>query len=429
MKKKYCLALTITFIFLIILIPPMSFSIPLSNTNGECEECHSDFEAFTLTIDAPKEVPVNYDFDYKVIVKNQGEHTVKDMEAIIDLSGAPNLKPSSGRKEPYHNEISGSMSVGALMMYPFPVEENASKAVITLDGDEGILGRNDLDLTVTSPNGKEWSSTSPGADEEVNLDADDIIEGGFGEYNAFVEYLLGRPIISFTLTVDVQYEMDQLYLRGPDLGPGESYAFSWALRSEARGENTINLVVTGTAYHDHEGSSGTDSEEYIFERTSKLKVGEKFVYNPPKEEYQGPINIRLLERITGLLSGLFLVMSIAFCGYFQPICSRIERIVGGKAKRTKWHCRISLLLLLISFIHGILMPFSPHAATLRGLVPGTSAFMILGFLGYIGWQQKPLKKRWGNNRWCRIHLILTILVVIVVIAHALMDGTDFSWLR
>lgn len=428
MKKLFGLVLAIAFIFIVVLMPPLSFSAPLSKSNGECEDCHSDFEAFIITIDAPKEVPENYDFDYKVIVKNNGEHIVKNLEAVIDLSDAPNLKPSNGGGEPYHNEISGSLSIGASMVYSFPVEENASLAVISLDGDEGMLGLNDLDLTVTSPNGEEWSSTSSGADEEVTLDADDLIEGGSGEYNAVVEYLLGRPSVSYTLTIDVQYQMGQLRLRGPDLAPGDKYTFSWALRSEAKGDNTIDLVVRGTAYYDHEGTE-TDSDDYTHEKTSKLKVGEKYVYSPPKEEYQTTINILLLERISGLLAGMLLILAVAFCGYFRPICLRIENVVKGKANRTKWHCRISLLLLLTSFIHGLLMPFSPHAAALRGLIPGTIAITILGFLGYIGWQQKQLKQRWGYKSWARMHMILTLLVVIIVIAHALMDGSDFSWLR
>ncbi|UCE72886.1 MAG: hypothetical protein JSV56_07570, partial [Methanomassiliicoccales archaeon] len=100
-----------------------------------------------------------------------------------------------------------------------------------------------------------------------------------------------------------------------------------------------------------------------------------------------------------------------------------------RVKRIKWHCRTSFFLLLISFAHGIMLPFSPHAAAQRGLAPGTSAFIVLGILGYIGWQQVPLKKKLGAKRWRMIHLILTILVVIIVIAHAVMDGTDFAWLR
>jgi hypothetical protein len=158
-------------------------------------------------------------------------------------------------------------------------------------------------------------------------------------------------------------------------------------------------------------------------------VGTKLVYSEPELHESGSINILLLERILGILSAIGLMGSLGFSSIFSPVYSRIERFVGGAASRVKWHCRISKVMLFFSLIHGILLPFSPHASTLRGLLPGTLAFLILGGLGYIGWRQNILRKSWGNEKWKRIHLILSVFAVIIVIAHAVMDGTDFAWLR
>jgi uncharacterized membrane protein len=112
-----------------------------------------------------------------------------------------------------------------------------------------------------------------------------------------------------------------------------------------------------------------------------------------------------------------------------PVSSRLEKIVGSAAKRVRWHCRVSQALLLLALIHGMLLAVSPHAATLRGLVPGTFAFVIMGFLGYIGWKQNTLRPRWGNENWKRVHLIFTILAVVIITIHAVLDGSDFAWLR
>ncbi|MEE9151884.1 MAG: hypothetical protein V3U20_08655 [Thermoplasmata archaeon] len=431
MKRIHTLILTTVIIIIVVLAPPASFSYPLSSNNQVCEECHSDFEAFSITIDAPSEVPEDYDFEFRVIVRNHEEHEVRDLEAVIDLSEAPNLEPAL-RGEPYHEEIAGSVSFGGSEGFSFPVLEAASSAAIILDGDEGLLGRNDIDLFVESPSGEVWDSTSPGADENVNLNANNLRRGGVGDYFARVDYFVGGLSISFTLTIDVEYSTDQIFLQGSDLGPGEEYTFVLPLKSKAQGDNTINVIVTGTAYHEHEENDDpliTDSDEYTYEESSNLRVGNRFVYEPPEGEFEFSVNILLLERITGLLSALLLVLSIGLCGYYRPLCSRIEKITGGKAKRCKWHCRVSLVLLLISFIHGLMLPFSPYASTLRGLVLGTSAFMILGALGYIGWQQNSFKKRWGYEKWCRVHMLLTVAVVVIVVAHALLDGSDFSWLR
>jgi hypothetical protein len=53
----------------------------------------------------------------------------------------------------------------------------------------------------------------------------------------------------------------------------------------------------------------------------------------------------------------------------------------------------------------------------------------MGFLGYIGWQQKTLIERWDYDKWQKLHLWLTILAVVLVTLHAILDGSDFAWLR
>lgn len=433
MKRIHIFILSTALIIFVVLIPPASFSAPFSNTQQECEECHSEFEAFRVIIDSPKEVPEDYDFEYRVIVRNDGEHEVKDLEAVIDLSEAPNLIPAMGGGEPYHEEISDSVSVGGTATFTFPVLEGATEAVVILDGEDGIIGMNDLDMEVFSPDrSNSKSSADSGADEAVKLNFREISRWGYGEYSIDVVWFVGSPSISFTLTIDVEYGVDQIYLGGNDLASGEKYTFVLPLKSTTKGDNTINVAVTGTASYEHDENEDplpSDNEEYTFEESSDLLVGDKLVYQPPDEDFQGSINILLLERVFGLLSFLLLVISVGLAGLIKPVSTRVEKIIGGAAKRVKWHCRVSSIMIIFSLIHGIMLPYSPHASSLRGLVPGTLAFTLFGILGYIGWQQKPLKKRWGIETWRRLHLVLTIAVVVIVLVHALLDGSDFAWLR
>jgi uncharacterized membrane protein len=400
--------------------------------NDDCEECHSEFDAFIVTIDAPSEVPENYDFEYKVIVRNNGEHDVQDLQAVIFLAEAPNLEAQLEGGEPYHEEVSGSVTIGGTQSYTFPVVAGASEAKIILDGDDGVLGGNDIDLTVRSPSGQEWTSEDSGADEQVTLDAKDLMRGGAGEYEVEIAWFLGLPIISFSLIIDVEYGVDQLIFQGPDLAPGEKHIFILPLKSMSKGENTIKTAVSATAYHEHSESDDpliTDSKDYTMEESWNLEVGDKFVYEPPKEDFQGSVSILLLERISGLLAVLLLIFSIVLSGYLQPLSLRVEGLLRGKAKRVKWHCRISLMMLVIALLHGIMLPFSPHARTLKGLVLGTSTFLILTALGYFGWQQGPFRKKWGAEKWHKVHLFLTTLAVIIVAIHAILEGSDFAWLR
>jgi succinate dehydrogenase hydrophobic anchor subunit len=290
----------------------------------------------------------------------------------------------------------------------------------------------DLDMTVTGPNGDSKSSANSGADEAVKLTARDFRNWGYGDYTVSIVWFIGNPSISFTLTIEVEYGADQILMEGSNIAPGEHYTFVVPLSSTDMGDNTINVAVTGTVFYEHsedDDSGGTDSALYTSDESSNLKVGNKFVYSEPEIDKRGSINILLIERVLGLLSGFLFLVSIGFSSMLPPISTRVERLVGGGAKRTKWHCRISQILLALALIHGLMLPFSPHASSLRGLLPGTQAFVIMGILGYIGWKQNVLRKQWGNEKWKNIHLILSILALVIIFLHAIMDGTDFAWLR
>ncbi len=430
MKRAWVLFFASTLFIVGIALPPLGDSHLLNAADDECESCHSEFEPFQVVVDAPSEVPESQEFDYKVIVRNNGDHEVTDLEAIIDLSGAQFLKTSLEGGVAFHEETTSSVAFRQTVIYIFTVTRGANLIKVILDGEDGII--NDLDMTVSGPNGDTKSSANSGADEAVQLREREIRSWGYGDYIVEIVWFIGSPSISYTLTVDVEYGANQIALDGENLAPGQDYTFSIPLVSTDKGDNVINVAVTGTAHHEHtdeDDSVTTDSYSYSIEKSSELTVGNRFVYTEPDLNGGGSLSVLLLERVLGILSAIGLMASLAFSSLFYPVYSRVERIVGGGTKRVKWHCRISQGLLGIALIHGILMPFSPHASNLRGLLPGTSAFLIMGFLGYVGWKQNVLRPKWGNERWKRVHLVLSILAVVVVIAHAFMDGTDFAWLR
>jgi hypothetical protein len=121
MKRAHTLIIIFIIMICGIVIPPAGFSTTTSELDQECEECHSEFEAFEIIIDAPTEVPRNFEFDYKVIVRNNGEHEVQDLEALIDLSEAAFLDTTMNSGEPYNDEISSSVSAGQTATIVFPV--------------------------------------------------------------------------------------------------------------------------------------------------------------------------------------------------------------------------------------------------------------------------------------------------------------------
>ena len=65
MNRILALFLSITVIAVVVLIPLPETSVIINAQEEGCVSCHSSFKAFTMTIDAPKEVPENYDFEFK----------------------------------------------------------------------------------------------------------------------------------------------------------------------------------------------------------------------------------------------------------------------------------------------------------------------------------------------------------------------------
>ncbi len=117
--------------------------------------------------------------------------------------------PGSGVNVPedYHAEIDG-WAIGTQLstFQEFPVEEGAISGMVSLDGDEGFHGMNDLDMTVTGANGKVvGSSAGGGPDEEVTLGEFEFYRGGTGTYQVEIQNFVGDPAISYHLTIDVYY--------------------------------------------------------------------------------------------------------------------------------------------------------------------------------------------------------------------------------
>jgi hypothetical protein len=165
------------------------FNIAFYNNfqDGSCAECHDGFNPFDIELEMAGEVKPGTEFQYDIIVTNSDSelpHMVEELEAkLIGLGEEIN--------KPYHDELSGSVRRFQANSHRFPVDENAAKITISLSGDDGVLGRNDIDMILTSPNGQSWSSSQSGVDEEIELDAEEISEAGTGEFTINIQFISG----------------------------------------------------------------------------------------------------------------------------------------------------------------------------------------------------------------------------------------------
>jgi len=107
----------------------------------------------------------------------------------------------------YHAEIDG-WAIGTQLsaFEEFPVEEGAVWGTVTLDGDEGIHGFNDLDMWVRGANGETvGSSAGGGPDEEVPLEKFHFFRGDVGTWEVEIQNFAGDPAIAYHLTIDIYY--------------------------------------------------------------------------------------------------------------------------------------------------------------------------------------------------------------------------------
>lgn len=112
-------------------------------------------------------------------------------------------------REPYHDEGTDTILIGLPVQtsattkeYTFPVEENASSAIIQIVSDA-----RDIDLYVYDPNGNHaGTSAGPDANEKVKLDANDLKRGGPGDWTVLVHAYAGFNL-QYTYIIDVYYNV------------------------------------------------------------------------------------------------------------------------------------------------------------------------------------------------------------------------------
>lgn len=112
----------------------------------------------------------------------------------------------------YHREYDGTIQGSSryytffsAVEHEFPVEEGAKRAVITVSSDK------DVDLFIHGPDGNTVdSSATAETTETVELDANELAEGGVGTWDAGIKHysIATRPFNSadYHIVIDVYYE-------------------------------------------------------------------------------------------------------------------------------------------------------------------------------------------------------------------------------
>lgn len=88
--------------------------------------------------------------------------------------------------------------------HPFDVDERATHINVTLDGDEGVSGSNDLDMELFGAiQDRTKSSAGGGPDEHIELFHKDVKRMGYGEYIVRIKNFAGEGRITYNLLIEI----------------------------------------------------------------------------------------------------------------------------------------------------------------------------------------------------------------------------------
>lgn len=382
-----------------------------------CDECHDDFEPFSFSVNAPSEVPQGRPFDLRVTVRNQGDHDVIGTSVIIGLGDDQGLVLEGGEPWTYEQEERGSLGWQASADHALEVGYGALEARFRLDVSVGVLDY--VSLTVIGADGGHWAvGNRGGSTHQISLDGDDMMEGGVGQYTVVVAHEQGLRPVQYDLTIEVDYGPSIGIQEGPDLSPGESHTFHLDLVGLTKGPGRADLTIRGTAFYGH-GEGQHDEETFDLQRTVDIEVGDELVGgNGGNGGGASPGSLLSAGQSLGFLSAALLAASLATSGHLPRL-----------PKRGKVHCYLSYGLAGVFLVHWVTLWAGPYGAIAGGIGTGGVMLVLIMVLAFSGARPKLLEGRvmgWSNRL---LHRNLTYALVLVLVVHALLNGSHFAFVR
>jgi hypothetical protein len=394
---------------------------------GQCEECHSSFQPFNIIPDSPTGVPEGEEFDYKLIIENPWKHDIRDIQVTIDLTNAPNVvNLESVEDETIIEDFDGDIGAGSQVSGTVEADFGASEILFQMYYVDPLLFTGDLNIEVTGPNGGSWTSDLSDTTEVIHIGQDEIIEEGYGTYSwtitseasfRAVEYHLASTIIISGGPIIIA-EMD-------DIGSREESTIEFHLGTNGKGDNVISYIVTGEAYHDH-SEDHPDTDTYTVDGSSSINVGDEYVYSKPGRSISFSTGLWYVGRIMAFVTTILFLISFMTGGSIHPVKNWLD----GKIKnRIKIHCTVSKIVVLAALVHLIVLYAGLYSGTYKGLFLGSTSLILMVVLGATGAFKKKIVKKIGERNWRRIHFWTSVTVLVIVIIHAVMEGTDLAFLR
>ncbi len=293
--------------------------------------------------------------------------------------------------------------------------------------------------------------TEEGAGEvAMDLDRDFFQSRGLGNYTFATAWRSPEsqaPIsatVEMNLTVTFTPEAKEVTFASEDLvlrdvpPPGERTVVVIPLRiSEQTDEpQLLDFDIRATARWEHQAEDDAPLDDGIYHRFLTMQViGGDELIEARQLEAPSPVGatINLYNMLTRLLGfiGLFLIVAAMFTGGVFGKKSRrwMNRFTGGAKKRVLWHSSMGFLIVLVATVHFSLALIETRHDISRGLFWGGLAWGLLISLGFTGYYQVRMIKKWNYRVWRHVHLWSAVAVVLFVLVHLIVEGTDLSAVR
>ena len=395
--------------------------------DGECEECHTGFQPFAVVPDSPSEVPEGQEFDFKVHVENPWNHELNDVQVTLDLSEAPNIFDAVGGDETQVTEsLQGDIGAGSSVSGTIGVNPGASEILLQMYYAEPFLFTGDLNLRLTGPEGGQWSSDQSDTTEVIRVDSPEILDEGFGEYSWTIESEAAIRSVEYFLTTSVTYSGGSVVvLELGDIGPTDRSSAEFRLTSSGRGANEVVFQVTAIASHDHSGSQ-PDSDRYEDGGSFGISVGDTYSYSEPRSSISSSTALWYTGRIIAFLTVALFLLSFISGGSIISLKRWLEK---NMRNRRKFHCTVSFLTVKLAIVHLLVLYLGYYSGTYKGLILGGISLLLMVCLGLTGIFRDRLQNMIGERNWRRLHLWLSILITVLLVIHAVKEGTDLAFLR
>ncbi len=394
-------------------------------SDGECEQCHSGFEPYVAQVDSPREVPEDHEFDFGLLVQNPWAHELRHLKLQVDLSQSPGLSsPSAEVLEDYSDTVTESVSAGYEGHGSLEIRGEVKEVRFELDWQEPLLYAGTMEMVVTGPRGTEWSLND---NDMIVLSSTDVENEGYGiwDYTISNTGLIRGTTYTLSISVDYTGRMVIVEKQIDRIEPGESETISVRLDSLEKGSNSVSYHFEATAYNDHESDS-PNSDVYSTQGEASVEVGDELVYERPEEKTTVSTSLWVMGRILGFFSVALFIISFLTGGTIKKLNPFLNRLVK---KRVQWHCVISYAVVIAVIAHFVVLYLGYYSHTYKGLISGGIPLLLMVVIAVTGIKKSLVIRKFGPQFWRRTHLWISLVALILLLVHGVIEGTDLAFLR